>query len=205
MPNWIVDGGWVLWALGLVSVFTLANIFFVLLRLNQAQLQKVSSHDDQLSLVFNEQSTPLKTSNFIDRLSVSIKQSLSSLDVPVNQVRDELVNLTQVQLHDLRKGFRSLEVIAAAAPLLGLLGTVLGMIEAFQQLAAAGNDVDPSMLSSGIWQALLTTAGGLIVALPALVAWHYFDRKIEVARASLNGFLLAIERRYQRRINSASA
>ena len=65
-------------------------------------------------------------------------------------------------------------VIAAIAPLLGLLGTVFGMIEAFQQMESAGKSVDPSILSGGIWEALLTTAAGLSVAIPIVVVESYF-------------------------------
>jgi biopolymer transport protein ExbB len=66
--------------------------------------------------------------------------------------------------------------IAATAPLFGLFGTVLGMIEVFQKLAALGGRADVALLSGGIWVALLTTAFGLLVAIPSLLAHHYFSR-----------------------------
>jgi biopolymer transport protein ExbB len=81
----------------------------------------------------------------------------------------------------LRGWLRPLEVIAALAPLLGLFGTVLGMIEAFAALEAAGSQVDPAILSGGIWQALLTTAVGLAVAIPAVAAFNGFERQVERA------------------------
>jgi biopolymer transport protein ExbB len=68
--------------------------------------------------------------------------------------------------------------IAALAPLLGLFGTVLGMIEVFQRLAALGGRADVALLSGGIWVALLTTAFGLLVAIPSLLAHHYFSRLV---------------------------
>ena len=68
--------------------------------------------------------------------------------------------------------------IAAIAPLFGLFGTVLGMIEVFQRLAALGGRADVALLSSGIWVALLTTAFGLFVALPSLLAHHYFSHLV---------------------------
>jgi biopolymer transport protein ExbB len=77
---------------------------------------------------------------------------------------------------------RALELIAAVAPLLGLLGTVFGMIEAFRALEQAGSQVDPSLLSGGIWAALLTTAAGLSIAIPTLMAFHWFDRTLERLR-----------------------
>ncbi|WP_122074639.1 MotA/TolQ/ExbB proton channel family protein [Pseudophaeobacter sp. EL27] len=76
-------------------------------------------------------------------------------------------------LAGLERGFRFLDTVAQLAPLLGLFGTVLGMIEAFQNLQDAGSSVDPSLLAGGIWVALLTTAVGLAVAMPTsmLLAW----------------------------------
>lgn len=79
----------------------------------------------------------------------------------------------------LRSHLHSIELIAALAPLLGLLGTVLGMIEAFQAMEAAGRQVDPSTLSGGIWKALLTTAVGLMVAVPAIVIHNWLERRVE--------------------------
>ena len=76
-------------------------------------------------------------------------------------------------LSGLERGFRLLDTIAQLAPLLGLFGTVLGMIQAFQSLQQAGSSVDPSLLAGGIWVALLTTAVGLAVAMPTsmILAW----------------------------------
>ena len=76
-------------------------------------------------------------------------------------------------LAGLERGFRLLDTIAQLAPLLGLFGTVLGMIEAFRSLQAAGSAVDPALLAGGIWVALLTTAVGLAVAMPTsmVLAW----------------------------------
>lgn len=76
-------------------------------------------------------------------------------------------------LAQLERGYRFLDTVAQMAPLLGLFGTVLGMIDAFQNLQAAGSSVDPSLLAGGIWVALLTTAVGLAVAMPTsmFLAW----------------------------------
>ncbi len=76
-------------------------------------------------------------------------------------------------LAGLERGFRLLDTVAQLAPLLGLFGTVLGMIQAFQSLQEAGSSVDPSLLAGGIWVALVTTAVGLAVAMPTsmVLAW----------------------------------
>ena len=99
--------------------------------------------------------------------------------LPEDKVREEVLRHARDILESLRSGFRSLEVIAALAPLLGLLGTVLGMIEAFRRLEEAGNRVDASILSGGIWEALLTTAVGLIVAIPVVAILNWLERRVE--------------------------
>jgi len=80
-------------------------------------------------------------------------------------------------LDDMQKRLRGLSIIAQGAPLLGLLGTVMGMIRAFMRIETLGGQVNVSALAGGIWEALLTTAFGLSVAIPALFAYHYFDSK----------------------------
>ncbi len=94
-------------------------------------------------------------------------------------VREEVIRVARNHVANLRAWLRVLELIASLSPLLGLLGTVLGMIEAFKRLESAGNQVDPAILSGGIWQALLTTAVGLIVAIPALITHQWLDRRVE--------------------------
>ena len=100
-------------------------------------------------------------------------------NIPHQQVQDELSLFGQGILNQLRGNLRVLEVIATLSPLLGLFGTVLGMIDAFQKLEAAGNQVNPAILSGGIWVALLTTACGLAVAMPTVVILNWLDRRIE--------------------------
>jgi len=82
----------------------------------------------------------------------------------------------------LERGFRLLDSVAQLAPLLGLFGTVLGMIEAFQSLQEAGAQVDPSILAGGIWVALLTTAVGLVVAMPTALILSWFEGRMDAER-----------------------
>ena len=98
---------------------------------------------------------------------------------PEETLRETATRTGAARLEDLRGYLRPLEVIASLSPLLGLFGTVLGMIEAFRAMEAAGSQVDPSILSGGIWEALLTTAVGLAVAIPAVAAHNWLDRRVE--------------------------
>ncbi len=106
-------------------------------------------------------------------------QGLSRQTLSQSLLREELLRVAGNQLEMLRSYLRPLEIIANLSPLLGLLGTVLGMIQAFQQLESAGTQVDPAILSGGIWQALLTTAVGLSVAVPTLIAHSWLERRVE--------------------------
>ena len=89
----------------------------------------------------------------------------------------------------------SLEIIAQVSPLIGLLGTVIGMIDSFNELELGGSLVDPSILAGGIWTALLTTAMGLIVAIPALISHYFFDKKLTNSTQSFSVFLTKLMNR----------
>ncbi len=97
-------------------------------------------------------------------------------------IREEAEREAVEQLEQMQSHLRSLEVIASISPLLGLLGTVLGMINAFQQMEMAGTQVSPSILSGGVWEALLTTAVGLAIAIPVVVVLNWLERRVDKAR-----------------------
>jgi biopolymer transport protein ExbB len=107
--------------------------------------------------------------------------ALRGLDVGLDRerLRLDIERLGNVELERLRRHLRTLEVIAAVSPLLGLLGTVLGMIQSFQDLELAGGAANASVLAGGIWQALLTTAAGLTVAIPAAVAANLMAARVD--------------------------
>ena len=110
-------------------------------------------------------------------LARAIRGKRSAL--PEAAVREEVMRYGAHALESLRGGLRALEIIASLAPLLGLFGTVLGMIEAFREMEQAGHQVNPAVLSGGIWEALLTTALGLGVAIPAVVALGWLERRVD--------------------------
>lgn len=99
--------------------------------------------------------------------------------------KDETARVARQILARLRSGQRPLELISTIAPLLGLLGTVLGMIAAFQALQEAGSRADPASLAGGIWEALLTTAAGMGVAIPALLALTWFESVVDRLRLEM--------------------
>lgn len=96
--------------------------------------------------------------------------------------RDRAMAEAGAALDRMERGFRILDSIAQIAPLLGLFGTVLGMIDAFQAMQAAGANVDPSTLAGGIWVALMTTAAGLAVAMPTALMLTFFESRVSRER-----------------------
>lgn len=100
-------------------------------------------------------------------------------------VREDVERIALKEVSQLRSFMRLLEAIVQIAPLLGLFGTVIGMIEAFQTLQSAGSEADPAVLAGGIWVALLTTAVGLAVAIPLAFIVSWFDGRIEAERLTM--------------------
>ena len=121
------------------------------------------------------------------RETLAKKTIISIIDEALaeDSAREECEAVARNSLHQANKGLRTIELISHIAPLLGLLGTVLGMIEAFQRLQESGNQADPSILAGGIWEALLTTAAGMAVAIVATVSLSFFDNIIDKLRNDL--------------------
>lgn len=154
-------------------------------KLRQALLEwRAGAYDNALE-------TALKGKSLPARAAYGAMADLAA-GKPEPRAREEAWRVAGDELDRLRDWMRPLEVIAAIAPLLGLFGTVLGMIAAFAQLEAAGSRVDPAILSGGIWEALLTTALGLAVAIPTLAAVNWLDRRIERSAQATESALLAI-------------
>ncbi len=130
----------------------------------------------------------------IVRQTLSTKANANRLSMTMESARERSVIDAERALAPLNWGNRSLELIAQIAPLLGLFGTVLGMIDAFQALEQSGNSVDPSDLAQGIWVALLTTAAGLALAMPVSIALNYFEARSESVRKDADYILEIIFR-----------
>lgn len=123
---------------------------------------------------------------------------LTSYKQQPKKMRDEMLSILLDELkHSYYRGFKTLRIIGVLSPLIGLLGTVLGIISAFKIIALHTGPVSPSMIADGLWEAMLTTATGLTIALPALLIvniFHYFnDRKINQYCLQLNKLSIAIE------------
>lgn len=113
-------------------------------------------------------------------------------DIREERLREEISARAADRLFALASWLKALDLVAQIAPLLGLFGTVLGMIETFQTLQDAGASASPGALAGGIWVALLTTACGLAVAIPVSVAVTWFETRLEKERAALEVMLTGV-------------
>ena len=120
----------------------------------------------------------------------TLKEGILRHDSPKEDIKEAVSNAAMVEIPRLEKNLGVLATVAHITPLLGLLGTVSGMIRCFQVIqekASMFSPVNPSDLAEGIWVALITTAAGLTVAIPTLVAYNYLVSRV-------NNFVLDVER-----------
>lgn len=109
-----------------------------------------------------------------------------------DRARELAVQSAVDQLSTMARHLRILEAVVQAAPMIGLLGTVIGMISAFGELSAGGGAIDPSALATGIWTALLTTAAGLSVAIPFYFASIWLESRVDLERDTMDAAISAI-------------
>ncbi|HML86434.1 MAG TPA: MotA/TolQ/ExbB proton channel family protein, partial [Bacteroidales bacterium] len=105
-------------------------------------------------------------------ISRMIEKGLSRLGKPLSDINTAIENVGSLEVSRLEKNIAFLATISGAAPMLGFLGTVLGMVQAFYDMAMAGNNIDIQLLSNGIYEAMITTVGGLMVGIPAYIAFN---------------------------------
>ena len=187
----LVDkGGPVMVVLLALSIIALTIILLKLYQFIKSRLRNTAFIDQTITLLHDDGTetalhsltgNPHPIARVMDTtLRAGSDKSLSAED------RDtEISRVGSEEIRNLESYLRGLEVIANLSPLLGLLGTVIGMIKAFARLEAAGTKVDPSILAGGIWEALLTTAFGLSVAIPALAAFYLLEGEVENVRAQM--------------------
>lgn len=182
-------GGPAIWVIAALSVATLALILWKLWRLialgafaGQRAERAVTLWQDGARNAAEE-----AVAGRVGLRARLVRTAIGALNagLPEARAREETTRVARRLLAEARSGLRALELIAVIAPLLGLLGTVLGMIEAFQALEASGAAADPSDLAGGIWEALLTTAAGMGVAIPAAMALSWFEAVADSARADM--------------------
>ena len=180
---YIDKGGIIFTSLFVLSIITIA---IVTLKIIEIYFLRKLDFSKFYSLLITDKNNNINDvkEGFIDTLPKS-KQSiiLNLVDIISSNnskidVEKEIDSFKNKEFKQIYSFLPSLEVISQVSPLVGLLGTVIGMIDSFNELELGGSLVDPAILAGGIWTALLTTAMGLIVAIPALVSHYFLEKKI---------------------------
>ena len=178
--NFILTGGIVMFPLIVCSVIAITLIiekFFTLKnkKIIRPDIVEMLSHISTMEDVHLAQSFCEKKHGPFSNL---VNTCLQSLHLSPKEIKEVVSDQGRQEIRSLERGLTALETIATITPVLGLLGTVLGMIRVFKVISVNGVG-DPSTLSGGISEALISTAAGLTVALPTLVFYHFFANKAE--------------------------
>lgn len=188
LPRFLADGGPVIWAIAALSVITLAIILWKTWQLARAGAWRKGRARDAVA-AFERGDSAAAATILTRRGGPRCTVVRAAIDAragkPDALAREDTLRVARNELAEAATGLRALELIATIAPLLGLLGTVLGMIAAFQALQESGARADPSQLAGGIWEALLTTAAGMAVAIPASAALTWFEAVIDRMRRDI--------------------
>ncbi|MBB34944.1 MAG: flagellar motor protein MotA [Hirschia sp.] len=180
----VMTGGPVVWLLMVLSIIALTIIIYKLVQFMMTGMGK-TAHVERAVQLFREgrrTEALAAVQGAKDPTSMAVATAIRGTmrpDASDALVREEVERVASVGINGLKSQLSILDLIGSLSPLLGLLGTVLGMIEAFRAMEAAGRNVDPAILSGGIWAALLTTAAGLIVAIPVVAVSSWFERAIQ--------------------------
>ena len=186
----IKAGGWfIMIPLALLAVVSIYIFFERLFAINHANRQDRSFMDrikeyihrgdvNQALQLCQDTNTPY---------SRMIEKGVTRIGRPMNDVLVAIENVGNMEVAKLEKGFSWLATTAAGAPMIGFLGTVIGMVQAFFQLASAGNNSNVTILASGIYQALVTTVAGLIVGIVALFAYNFLTSRVNKVMNKLEG------------------
>lgn len=176
-----VKGGWimlVLGALSLVAIYIFTERFIVINKaakhdpLFMARIRDYIKNGDIRSAVNYCRVTDTPGARMIER-------GINRMKRPSAEVQTAIENTGNLEVAALEKRLNVLATIAGGAPMIGFLGTVTGMVQAFWQMSNAGGNIDISLLSGGIYEAMVTTVGGLIVGIIALFAYNYLVSKVD--------------------------
>lgn len=176
-----VQGGWIMLTLAIASVIAVYIFVERFITINRAAqndnmfMESIRGYMKEGKLndakvLCQRTSTPL---------SRMIEKGISRIGKPLNDIQTAIENVGNLEVSNLEKGVALLAMISGAGPMLGFLGTVIGMIRAFYDMSMAGNNIDIELLSTGIYQAMVTTVGGLIVGILAFIFYNILVAQID--------------------------
>ena len=173
-------GGWlmlVLLALSIVAIYIFGKKWWAISQAGRIDKNFIKDVDNYLAdgKVRSARALCRRSDTPVARM---IEKGVERIDKPLADIRIAVENVANVEVAQLEKGLPALATIAGGAPMIGFLGTVMGMVQAFFNMAQAGNNIDITLLSGGIYTAMITTVGGLIVGILAYFGYNFLTAKI---------------------------
>ncbi len=176
-----IKGGWIMIPLVLLSFVAVYIFFERYFAIHKAATEDLSFmnkikeyiHDGKIDSAY---SLCQQVDNPVSRM---IEKGISRIGRPLQDVNTAIENVGNLEISRLEKGLPTLATVSGGAPMIGFLGTVIGMIKAFFDMANAGNNIDVGLLSSGIYTAMVTTVTGLVVGIIAYFAYNFLVARVE--------------------------
>jgi len=164
--------------LSLIAVYIFIERYFVIRKLTNEDVNFINKIKDFIHDGKIESAQTLCQS--IDTpIARMIEKGIQRIGRPLNDINTAIENVGRLEIFKLEKGLPTLATVAGAAPMIGFLGTVMGMIIAFYDMSNAGSNINVALLSNGIYTAMVTTVAGLIVGIIAYFAYNILVAKVE--------------------------
>ena len=175
------QGGWLMWVLLILGGFTIyifTERFVAIIRAQKLSMHFMERIRDYIVEGKTKEAVALcrRENTPIARM---VEKGIERLGRPMADVQSAIENVANLEVSRLENGLPFLATIAGGAPMIGFLGTVMGMVQTFMDMSAAGGPVDMALLSSGMYVAMITTVGGLLVGIPAYFGYNYLVAAIE--------------------------
>jgi|TARA_B110000914_G_scaffold226233_1_gene249940 biopolymer transport protein ExbB len=176
-----IGGNIIMGTLALLSVYAIYILFERYSTIKKASLEDESFLKSIKNFVEQKDIQAAKTlcQNTDNPVSRMIEKGIDRIDKPMTDISAAIENQGKLEVYKMENNLANLATVAGAAPMIGFLGTVIGMIVAFHEMASAGGNIDVEMLSKGIYTAMVTTVGGLVVGIIAYIAYNYLVSKVD--------------------------
>jgi biopolymer transport protein ExbB len=177
----VIKGGWIMAILGVLSLIAVYIFLERYLVISKAAREDKNFMNNIRAFILAGKLDAAKDLCATNRSPIGrmIQKGLLRLGKPLNDINAAIENVGKLEVSKLEKNVAGLATIAGAAPMLGFLGTVIGMIRAFYDMSMAGNNINIELLSRGIYQAMITTVGGLIVGITAYIFYNLLVSRIQ--------------------------
>jgi biopolymer transport protein ExbB len=185
----LILGGWLMVPiilLSFVAVYIFVERLYAVRKASQVDINFMNRIKDYIHDGKIESALALCES-FQHPAARMIEKGIHRIGRPLNDVNVAIENVGKLEIYKLERGLPLMATVAGGAPMIGFLGTVVGMVKSFYNMSMAGNNIDVSVLSNGIYTALITTVGGLIVGIAAYFAYNILVARIEKLVYQLEG------------------